>query len=229
MTRSSRNLALGLVFLAIAIPVVWAVTTTASNDYGTMTADTHGKRIEFTFSPSDRVNCDKIVFAQTVKRIFKNGGDVVMKPGDYFPGWKFRDKNVVPGGTSVDHKATEADPYYNGDDVPEDSGTQGKRNAAGKTDAKMSDGPSTNGFWPPGKTGVRFEFETCAMCGAGAQAGTVYGCMTWKVEETKGHEPGTASVTSGAALNDPSASFRQAMDLFDENNINEAGRRYCPD
>jgi len=230
--RHSRILAVALLILGLAIVLAWAATTTASNTYGDFTVktgDPNSNNIDIKFKPKATVNCDKIVFIQTSKLTFKNGGDVVMKPGDYFAGWRYMDKNVIANGTFVDNISTEKDPYNNGDDDPEDGGTPGKRNATGSTDSEFDDHPSTNGLWPPGKTRFLVEFETCAICAAGQDAGTTYGCVTWKLEETKGSEPGTVSVTSGTDVKLPSSSFQEAVDKFEENHINERDQRYCPE
>lgn len=233
MARRSRIIAAVLLFSGLVIPLlVWAATTTASNDYGTFTVETgnpNSNNIDIKFSPKPRANCDKIVFIQTVKRTLKNGGDVVMKPGDYFAGWRYKDKNTIADGTYVDNISTEKDPYCNGDDDPEDNGTPGKRNATGSADSEFDDHPTSNGHWPAGKTRLLVEFETCAICAAGQDAGTTYGCVTWKLEETKGSEPGTVSVTSGNDVKDPTRSFQEAVDKFEENHINERERRYCPE
>lgn len=232
MTRHSLILAAGLLYSGLAIPLAWAATTTAANDYGTFTMETgnpNSNDIDIKFKPKQTVSCDKITLIQTVKMTYKNGGDVVLKPGDYFNGWRFKDKNTIANGTYVDNISTEGDPYVNGDDDPEDHGKPGKRNASGSEDSEFSDPPSTNGHWPPGKTKAVWEFETCAICAAGAQAGTIYGCVTWKLEETQGSEPGTVTVTSGTDVKDPSSSFQEAVDKFEENHINELEQRYCPD
>lgn len=248
-----RNMAQGWRGAALALPIVvaglWALvagvgaqapapapapaptSTTLSNDFGELTVETNGNTIELEFEPSAEVDCDKIVFAQTLHLVFldADGNEMEFQPGDYFDGWKYRDDDAGSDGTHIDHLSTEADPYYNGDDVPEDSGTQGHNNESGSQNATMSDSPSTNGHWPPGKTKARWEFETCVMCAAGDQAGTVYGCITWELNEMQGMEPGTVNVTSGADLQSPSTGWQEAMDRFDENHINEDGDRYCPD
>lgn len=248
-----RNMAQGWRGAALALPIVaaglWALvagvgaqdstpapapaptSTTISNDFGELDVEISGNEIGLEFEPSEEVDCDKIVFAQTAHLVFldADGNEMVLKPGEYFPGFSYMDDDTGPDGTFVDHIATEADPYTNGGDDLEDSGTPGHHNDSGSQNARMDDAPSTNGFWPPGKTKARFEFETCVMCAEGAQAGTVYGCITWELNEMQGMEPGTVSVTSGADLQSPSSSWQGAMDRFDENHINEAGERYCPD
>ncbi len=39
----------------------------------------------------------------------------------------------------------------------------------------------------------------------------------------------TVSVTSGNDVKDPTRSFQEAVDKFEENHINERERRYCPE
>lgn len=231
MTRALRLTAAGL---ACALLYPCAATadfkvTLAKNAFGTfrLVTESNGEpnRFDIDFF-ADRARCEKVLFIQTAKLTFKNGGAMVMKPGDAYKIWKYRDKNTISDGTFVDQVATSADPYTNGDDDPEDYGTPG---LGIQSDARWHDTPTTGGFWPVGKTSTVWEFEICATCAAGDQAGVTYGCVTWKLEETKGKDPGTATVTSGDKVKPPSASFRRAVDLFEENHINERHERYCPE
>jgi hypothetical protein len=221
------------------------LSNTPSNEYGRlkMTPTRTGigtphERVgmKFEFEPTDKVNCDKIVFAQTVKIFFidDDSKETVSKPGDIYESWKYRDKYTLEDGTFIDPIATEKDPYVNGDDRTEDGrpkedhGDQGRRNSEGSSSATWKDSPLMPAdYFPADKNKVRMEFEICAMCAGGEQAGTVYGCATWEYTQTKGQQDGSSSSTTGDNLNDPSSIWRYALDLAEHYKINEEGERQC--
>jgi hypothetical protein len=214
---------------------------TPSNEYGTLTMTPVGSGMRFRFDPTDNVMCDKIVFSQTVRLVFLNGGDTPYKSGDIWDFWRYHDDDTLENGTFIDHVSTTEDPYNNGDDrdgrhpsaggpgVKEDRGIQGKRNPSGTTAATWSDGPRLSArIFPEGKGTVRIEFEICVMCAAGNQAGTVYGCATWTYTQPRNGR-GSSTSTTGDSLQPPSSTWQLAMDLYEENHINERGERYCPE
>jgi hypothetical protein len=151
-------------------------------------------------------------------------------PSDAWPDWgkdsKHSDgKNDSKDASTVNHCTvdyiqTESDPYYNGDDA-KDHGDQGTHNANIKP-AKSHDAPNYNedAFENlKSKLGqevkkVILEFETCAFCTKGEDAGKFYGCLKWKMEQEKG-KTGTASTTGTSAT--PSAGFQSALDKWGEN------------
>ncbi len=239
------NITRGIIALAstLLITVIPARSqTNITNDYGTLTLTPDGSGMRFNFDPRPTIDCDKIVFVQTYRIVYSNGGDVAMKSGDIWEGWRYRDKNTLDDGTVIDGVATCEDPYVNGDDrdsrtpaeggpgPKEDRGEQGRRNATGAGDARWDDYPFLpDGLFPAGKTKVRIEFEICAMCAEGGQAGTVYGCTTWVYERTKGGGEGTSRHTGNGDLKPPSGKLKDALDKWEENHINEEGNRHCPD
>lgn len=236
-----RSLWWAVAFLVL-LPASAAANNTPSNEFGTITFTPDGRGMKMSFTPTARVKCDKIVLTQTAQCVFSNGGDMPMKPGDIWAGWKYRDKNTLANGTFVDHAATSEDPQINGDDrdgrrvneggpgTKEDIGTAGKNNASGSADSTTEDYPSMpDSFYPPGKSNYTLKIEICASCVAGADAGTVYGCATFEYRRAKGGGRGSCTSTSDADLDPPSTSFEQAVDLFEENHIGDDGNRMCPD
>ncbi len=217
------------------------VSNTPSNDFGEMRLIEDGRGMKVEFHPTNRVNCKRIVLTQTAQVIFKNGGDVTPAPGDIVSYWDYRNKSALDNGTFVDHAATSQDPEINGQDRDErtgneagsleDLGDPGKRDATGTTPSTTFDYPWLgSGTFPTGKTRVVMKIEVCASCAEGNDVGTVYGCATWEYTQTNaGPSTGDSNSTSDATLDPPSSDFKAAVDLFEENHINEDGERYCPD
>ena len=225
----------------LASAVSFLVDTTYSNNFGMLTMSTDRRGMKFKFEPTARVNCDKIVFSQTSRVVFSNGGDIVVAFATISPALAFRDDDTLDDGTHIDHVSTTEDPYNNGDDrddrqgspgVKEDRGTPGKRNATENSPSEWTDYPYfPDGVFPAGKTNGRAEFEICAMCAEGAQAGTIYGCAKWEYSRTKGaaNRGSSRATTAGVDLKPPSSKWQQAMALYEENHINEDGERFCPE
>ena len=226
-------------FLRIAVLLVltcWQIlsfdatgaTTTFTDAKGTWTIKTDGNTIDISFKPDkNNVKCTKIVFVQTVKRYLDGA---VVKPSEDSPKRSYSDPDTTAGGTTVDHLFCEKDPYYNGDDT-QDSGTQGSAAGDGSetTAATMCDSPSKpDGFFPGTTTMTKKEFETCAVCAAGTDAGMVYGCIKWKYERTKGSgDDGTVTLTS-TGIEAASQAYSNAVALFNTNHT-FPGSPMCPE
>lgn len=193
--------------------------------YGNTTRFLGGNQINITYVPVCTENCTKIVFIQVVcrKAIFNDGTEAALYPSNVSAGWADKDGSTVDGGRlcTVDYLAGELDPYYNGDDRPKDGGVQGKH--AGSLNATMRDSP----FYPAsvfqrlnasfGKPvrQVVLEFETCAFCAEGADAGKYYDCFRWNYEKTNGGPEGSSDQgTTG----DPSRKFKEAVDEWSRDN-----------
>lgn len=242
--KNSRSV-LSKIILIIAIVsfgmAFFQVSNNPSNDFGEMKLIEDGRGMKMEFHPTNRVNCKRIVLTQTAQITFKNGADVNPKPSDIVSYWDYRDDDALSNGTFVDHASTSEDPEINGEDRDartgreagslEDLGTAGKRDDTGTTPSTTFDYPwLSSGTFPAGKTRVVLKIEVCASCAEGADVGTVYGCATWEYTQTNaGPTTGDSNSTSDATLDPPSSDFTQAVDLFEENHLNEDGERHCPD
>jgi hypothetical protein len=150
---------LGVVFLGFITPFnsLFADTVTLESDQGTFTIETNGNTIKTSFVPKEGVDCEKIVFVQTVKSFFWDGDSWEMTtPLEENSDWEYKDDDTTEDGTRVDHIFCEKDPAYNGDDTNKDSGQQGSSGDP-PTPSKMSDGPNK----PDDKFPVR---GRCYMC-----------------------------------------------------------------
>lgn len=180
--------------------------------------------IHITFKPdSALVVCPKIGFVQTVKFVFKNKAGV---PSTFLPSavssdWWYRDDDTTTDSTVVDHIFCEKDPYYNGNDPAQDGPASQQGSSAGlgnsSVPSTMSDKPHCpDANFPPGMEKACWEFETCAMCMSGANVGTIYGCIKWKYERTKGSGVwGKMIVSSNTVSATASPSFGPAKSKFD--------------
>ncbi len=175
--------------------------------------------------PEGSENCTKIVFTQVIcpKAEYQDGTSAYFKnQSDSQPKWEFQDKDQVNGGKKcvVDYLPGENDPYYNGDDAA-DAHTQG--NSEGKVNASMADFPRTsnrefeNLEKKHGKNVSKliYEFEVCAFCAQGPDAGAYYGCRNWVFEQARNAATGSSS--AGATSATPSKKFGEAVDEWSKN------------
>lgn len=159
------------------------------------------------YSPEAADTSTKIVFIQVVQ-VSLDGTPV--KPGTAAAVFSHLDADTTADFYCVDHLSGEADPYYNGDDVGKDTGTQGKATAP-TVDADMTDAPNyADASFPVGKTKFKAEFRTIAFSAAGADKGKFYAYAKWSFNKEKGnpskinHEgtsTNTALPKSKAAIN----------------------------
>jgi len=116
---------------------------------------------------------------------------------------------------------TEKDPYYNGDDKGKDAGEQGKHNTT--KNATMTDSPrcgdSTFGNLTKrmGKDvkKVMLDFETCAFCAEGEDAGKFYGCVKWTYEQEK--EKKGESKSGGTSKEPKGRKYNEAVKKWGDN------------
>ncbi|MBI4399245.1 hypothetical protein HY570_00715 [Candidatus Micrarchaeota archaeon] len=200
---------------------IWAGEKVVKKKYATIGRSVGGREINITYAPVCTENCTKIVFIQTVcrKAVFADGSESPFNPSDVEPTWRDKDAVTVDGGKlcTVDYITGESDPYYNGDDAA-DGGAQGKH--AGSLNAGMSDTP----FYPDdafdelkkkfGKEPKKIvlEFEVCAFCAEGPEAGAYYGCFRWNYEKEKGSDG--SSSDQGSDAREPSKKFKEATDKW---------------
>jgi|SRR5581483_5480622 len=183
---------------------------------------TAGNSIDLVFDPDKSckvIKCDKIVHVQFI-RMFADGTEI--KPGDYYSGYKYRDKVVASSGWWIDHLQGETTPDYqqgNGD---------GKKNG-GSTKAKISDGPNTGGgdkgFYdattnPQGWKNVTYKFATFAYCMKGPDCGKWYEGVTWEYaktwEDQRDGKNGTSKIIDNNVTSGPSKDQLDAFDKFNK-------------
>ncbi len=135
------------------------------------------------YTPEATDTSTKIVFIQ-VMREYLDG--VAVKPSASDAAFAYQDADTTADFYHVDYVSGEADPYYNGDDDADDSGTQGKAAAPAVT-AHMEDAPSyDDATFPVGKTKLQYEFRSIAFSAAGGDKGTYYAYAKWFYEKEKG-------------------------------------------
>ncbi len=183
--------------------------------------------IKYTGDPT-KITCKKIVFVQTVKSTID--GTVVKPPSAQknmkdLQNGKHSDDDQIDDGTYVDHLFCEKDPYYNGDDKPQDGGTQG--NTETGTPSTMSDSPSQgDSDLPNADSCVVKDFETCAYC---VDTGKFLDCIKWTYKRCKGDaNAGTVTVAS-TTCSTPSQSMQDAKKKFDTNHTGADGKPICPE
>jgi hypothetical protein len=183
---------------------------------------TTGNAIDIVFDPnksSKVTKCERIVHVQFI-RIFVDGTEI--KPGDYYSGYKYRDKVVASSGWWIDHLQTEKSPDYQ-------QGTgDGKKNG-GTSKAKISDAPNTGGgdkgfYNPVTNTGgwrkVNYKFETYAWCMKGPDCGKWYEGVQWEYtktwEDQRDGKKGESTITDKQLAGPPSAGQIEAFDKFNK-------------
>jgi hypothetical protein len=139
--------------------------------------------VSIRYSPEAGDTSTKIVFIQVMHELLDG---TPVKPSAAHASFAYQDADTTADLYHVDFRSGEADPYYNGDDVGKDSGTQGKAGPP-KVDADMTDTPDyRDGHFPPGKTTLTWEFRTIAFSAAGPDKGTYYAYARWTYDKVKG-------------------------------------------
>ena len=181
---------------------------------------TKGNRVDLVFDPDKSAKvtkCEKIVHVQFIQYV---ADGVVVKPGDLWSGWKYRDKISTSDGWSIDCLPGENTPDYQ-------QGTGDGSKNGGSRNATMNDTPNIRDFVPQGffdpvsnKTGTKIftmTFETYAWCMKGPDCGHWYEGVAWEYKKTyqdnqKG-DPGVSTITNSNASG-PSADKIAAFDKF---------------
>lgn len=141
--------------------------------------------ITITYTPEASDKSTKIVFIQVVQTSIDG---VAVKPGTANPAWSHLDADATADFFVVDHLAGETDPYYNGDDIGLDSGTQGNATSTPPVKADMTDKPNmSDAGFPAGKTKFKAEFRTIAFSAAGTDKGKFYAYTRWAYNKEKGN------------------------------------------
>jgi hypothetical protein len=187
----------------------------------TITQDPFSGRdeIKITYYPDPKKvgACSAIYLLQTVKRTDQNGA--VIQPKDLDEGkFKHAQPDMTDGGTTVDHYATEKDPYYNGEDKDKDDQSRGSTGAGeDATATEMTDAPHySDSTFPAGVTEATLTFETCAVCKV---TGKILDCVTWTYHRTKG-AAGEGDIGGPTAAAPPSQEFKDAKKKFEDNHGN---------
>ena len=231
-------------------------TATATPKPPDVTGTVEDGRISITYNPGDEASiCDKIVFVQTIKNTVEKKGDATknkpgVKPTDMnVEGGATKDTWQTPGGSYVDAKTVENDPYYNGWDSPDDgvdkdgnqadSNHQGKKTAGGSTKSTMNDKPSgysadafkalSQKVFGDDTTADKItkEFTDIFFCAAGDDAGDCFGYYTWTLTQEKGSDPVVAGGAShsGNPPADAVAALNKWKDKHPGNDVPEVN---CP-
>ena len=189
---------------------------------------TTGNRIDFVFDPAESekvVKCDRIVHVQFI-RMWTDGK--VIKPGDFYSGFRGRDSATTSDGWYVDPSDPGfTSPDYQQTGTPQAIGNDGKKNG-GSTKATTYDAPDARGsdkdFYDPvsNKTGyqeVRYEFATFGYCMEGPDCGKWYEGLTWEYKQTwndaKAGSAGTSTITK-SCVDAPGAEHLAAFDKFNK-------------
>ncbi len=204
-----------------------AVVPPRVTEYANVTGVSQGSEINLTYAPVCIENCTKIVFMQVVcsRAYFQDGTNKYFEhQSDSSPKWVFQDADEVDGGVwgkcVIDYINGENDPYYNGDDASDKVGKQGKH--AGNLNATMYDAPrilpgdftTLEAKWGKNVSRISYEFEVCAFCAQGADAGAYYGCIAWEFTQVKG---GAGASRVGGSYKPPSPIFKDAVDNWGKN------------
>ena len=181
-----------------------------------------GNRIDITFEPNKSKlikKCNRVVHIQ-FNRQYADGK--VIKPGDYYSGFKYQDAVTTDDGWVIDHLDGETTPDY------QQGVGDGKKNG-GTKDATIWDAPNTSGgdkgFYdqksnPGGWKVVYYEFATFAWCMDGPDCGTWYEGVTWNYTKTsddaRDGNKGVSKVTNDNVATAPTASQLQAFAKFNK-------------
>lgn len=184
---------------------------------------TNNNRIDLEFDPdkSTKVTkCEKIVHVQFC-RLTADG--TMVKPGDCWNGWKFRDKIMTGDGWWIDCLAGEATPDYQ-------QGTGDGSKNGGSTKATMNDTPNIrnfvpNGFYdggsnPGGTKKFVMEFFTYGWCMKGPDCGKWYEGVKWEYVKTwenhRDGKDGTSTILDKNLSPPPGASQIDAFNNFNK-------------
>ncbi|MEK6977460.1 MAG: HEAT repeat domain-containing protein, partial [Candidatus Hydrothermarchaeota archaeon] len=127
--------------------------------------NTHNASLEVdvNFTAVSTLACTKVLYIQIVRITNSTGGYE-------YPGGRMA-RRATGDGWSMDRIDDRTSPYYGTDDAGGEMGHT-QRGRPGGRPAGMQDRPR-------GLGGDTYEFETCAFCVEGADAGKCYGCITW--------------------------------------------------
>ena len=183
---------------------------------------TKDNAIDLVFDPdkSEKVKeCNKIVHVQFVR---KSIDGKVVKPGDAYDGWKYRDKVTTDKGWGVDHLDGETTPDY------QQGSGNGKKDDTYRKDAKIHDAPNFDDdayFYdkdnnPKGWKTYKNEFKTFAYCMEGPDCGKWYEGVNWEYVKTaddqKNKKPGTSKITNQNVTTAPDKDLIEAFDKFNK-------------
>lgn len=202
-----------------------AAPETEADTYGTMKvtqANTDGSStssyasdITVTFTPNKKkAKADEIAFVQNV-RVVDTGTSNSRDDRDNFKNRR------TPKGWTIDR--LDARKYgwygYNNDGRPSGTVSPGSSPSPLK-DATMTDRPSWN------VPSLSWEFETCAIAKAGADSGTIYGCITWGFDADANNKL-TSHRTSETSK--PSAEFNDAIKAWNTQAAGPEAKRNATD
>ena len=158
------------------------------------------------FTALSTLDCTKILFIQ-VARITDSAGNHVYPGG---PRGRMAGR-ATGDGYSLDRYDDITSPYY---------GTDNAGNEMSNTNSGRPGGDQAS-LWdrPRGFPGDTYEFETCAICTAGADAGKCYGCMTWGFRI---NADGSITPSPESGSNTPSNNFKSAADNWNSQAGNTA-------
>jgi hypothetical protein len=199
--------------------------------YGSWTAETNHtvepEKIAIKFTPK-RGTCKDVRLVQHVKaigldndgkRIAKENDELFDDPTDNPYGWEKPDSVKNPGDVPVyiDHLKCEGDPYYNGDDHPQDETSKGDSTSTPPTPTEMTDGPGIPLHGPGGFDDIKADvatvhkiFETCAIC---IETGEILGCIWWSSVSSRTHQ-GRITVHTGQHDEPGSETMKKALKKF---------------
>lgn len=163
--------------------------------------------------------CDSVGFIQSLRQIDEKGKPLAFQ-------WSTIEKRSTAGGTYIDRGQLRGSPWYgtddNGDPFPaREDGivTYVPGSGKGGVPAVLRDRPES--IVESRLTYSKWEFETCAICKAGASKGTVYSCIKWGFTITRGKVSDHAPASSDS----PSHEFLLAVQKWNE----QAGQMFSKD
>ncbi len=169
--------------------------------------------VSFDYAPEATDKSTKIVLIQVMRELLDG---VPKKPSEVYSGFSYRDADTTGDKYHVDYVKGESDPYYNGDDKPQDFGTQGNATTTPPIHSTSHDHPDFGTVpLPTGTSNLVWEFRTAAYSAAGADAGTYYGYSDWSWAKAGTNTGATA--LAGDKSGDPGDKFKSAVSLFRAN------------
>lgn len=161
--------------------------------------------IRLTFTPTSEMNCGEIGFVQAVRHVAAKGGASLNTTQGYTG-------RMTKAGWTVDRKFGNADGWYGYNN----NGTPGGSVSPGSAPTLLI--PATmHDRVIQGVSDCSFDFETCAICKAGQDAGKVYSAFHWGFDvDAANHLTSHKTSESGS----PSAQFAEAIASW---NVQAAG------
>jgi hypothetical protein len=190
----------------------WGFTQT--NQDGKDARSLYKSHVDIVFMPeATAVNCGAIAFVQ--------GGKVInAATGTSREPRAGAKERLTPGGWAIDRNDTEKSGWYGYRNDGSPAGFVRPGSSPPALGASMIDEP----MWTV--PNLHWNFETCAICKAGKDQSTVYGCLTWGFDVDAENK---LTPHQKAELAGPSGDFKAALDAWNKQAAGPAEKRNAPD